>query len=81
MNAIKDLSRYSQRNKVYLTSSDNCGCYFCLNIFDPKEITEWTDDGETAICPKCHVDSVVGDSTTEINHEFLEKASRYWFWQ
>lgn len=77
---IENLSKYSRRNKIYLENSNTCGCYFCLNIFDPKEIIEWTDEGETAICPKCHVDSIVGDSTLEINHKFLEEASKYWFW-
>lgn len=36
------------------------GCFYCLNIFSPKEIKEWTDKKTTAICPHCHVDAVIG---------------------
>jgi hypothetical protein len=77
---IKNLSNYSKRNKVYIDASEKCGCYFCLKIFKPKDIKEWTDKGETAICPFCSVDSVIGDSTSKIESEFLEQASKYWFY-
>jgi len=76
---IKNLSKYSKKNKNYLKESKKCGCYFCLNIFEPKNIKEWTDNGETAICPFCHVDSVIDDSQN-LNKEFLEEASKYWFY-
>jgi len=26
----------------------------------PNEIQDWTDDGDTALCPKCGIDSVIG---------------------
>lgn len=77
---IEELSRYSSRNKVYIDASDNCACYFCLAKFDPKEIKEWIDNGETALCPKCKIDSVVGDSVVGLDSEFLKKSSLHWFW-
>ena len=77
---IKNLSKYSKNNKTYIENSDKCACYFCLNTFSPQEIEEWTDNGQTAICPKCKVDSVVGDSTTNLDKQFIEKASKYWFY-
>jgi hypothetical protein len=36
-----------------------CGCYYCLAQFAGAEIVDWVDDGRTAICPRCGIDSVV----------------------
>jgi hypothetical protein len=48
-----------------------CGCFNCLAIFDPREITEWVDSwnpfvedgGITAICPYCDMDTIIGDGS------------------
>lgn len=67
------------RNKIYVNASDNCTCYFCMNSFKPNEITNWIDDGETALCPKCQIDSVVCDSVVSLSDEQLKEANKYWF--
>jgi hypothetical protein len=77
---IKELSKQSLRNKKSIDSALKCGCYFCCQIFEPKEIKEWIDGGETALCPKCKVDSIIAEKETPLETEFLEKASKYWFW-
>jgi hypothetical protein len=76
---IKQLSKYSKINKIYIENSDMCACYYCLSVFEPKEIINWIDKKETALCPKCGIDAVIGDSVSQIDTEFLEKASDYWF--
>jgi hypothetical protein len=76
---IKNLYKYSFENKIFIENSNKCACYFCLSIFEPKEIKEWTDSGETAICPRCQVDSVLADSTIEISEELLTQANKHWF--
>jgi len=73
------ISKYSIRNKIYLENSEMCGCYYCLSIFEPKEVVGWIDNNETALCPKCNVDSVIGDSVICVNKDILEKANKYWF--
>lgn len=47
------------KNKELLKVVEKGACFSCENIFDTKDIKEWTDSGQTAICPKCGVDSVV----------------------
>jgi hypothetical protein len=42
------------------------GCFYCLKTFDVSDIKEYTDKGKTAICPHCHIDSVVGDCGGEL---------------
>jgi hypothetical protein len=33
---------------------------YCLAEFSPAAINEWVDDEQTALCPHCTVDAVVG---------------------
>ena len=58
---MKDCSKRSLSNISELLLTDTCGCYYCENMYNPKEIEEWINDkeGATAICPKCGIDSVV----------------------
>ena len=70
-----------------ILSSKLCGCFYCLEIFPPSEISNWVDVpednniGQTALCPKCMIDSVIGDkSGYPITKEFLNKMKEYWFW-
>ena len=73
--------KFSINNTRDLEKDRKCGCFFCLRIFDPQEITEWIEDvSGTAICPYCGIDSVIGSYTGyPITPAFLEKMHRYWF--
>lgn len=57
--------------------SQLCGCYYCVNLFYPSDIKEWVSDipGDTAICPKCGIDSVVpyNEAMDGEPEEFLNK--------
>lgn len=55
----------------------HCGCFYCKSIYSASEVKEWCDnDGrgdKTALCPKCGIDSVLGDATfVELTPELLE---------
>ena len=64
-----------------LLKDKKCGCFYCLEIFDPKEIKEWIADvSGTAVCPYCGIDSIVGEhSGFPIKKGFLRKMQQYWF--
>jgi NAD-dependent SIR2 family protein deacetylase len=36
-----------------------CGCFCCLQAFEPAEVIDWIDDGETPVCPYCGVAAVL----------------------
>lgn len=57
-----------------------CGCFFCLRIFNPKEIV-WEDDSDgIAMCPYCGIDAVIGESADLlITKQFLKSMHDYWF--
>lgn len=76
---IKDLSKRSVYNRNFLEKSKECACYYCCNTFKFDEIQNWIDNNQTAMCPKCNIDSVIGDYNVDFDEEFLNKASNYWF--
>lgn len=85
MNDYVKAHKHCIRNKTALSGDSRCGCFHCLSIFDPKEITEWiTERGpnadSTAMCPYCGIDSVIGESSGyPITEEFLRGMNERWF--
>lgn len=70
----------SIRHKAELGMSDKCGCYYCQQTFEPKQITEWCDKGVTALCPFCGIDSVIGSASGfDLTPEFLQEMNERWF--
>lgn len=81
---IKLAHKRSINHRNEIVQSDLCGCFNCLYIFAPNEIDHWIDKnelgvGQTAMCPKCSVDTVLGDkSNYPITFDFLTSMKRYW---
>ena len=83
---VFDAHKYSNNHKAELERDSVCGCFNCLGIFHPREIEEWIiadnacDREGTAICPRCGIDSVIGESSGyPITKEFLKQMHEYWF--
>jgi|GEM_PF-2508688 len=71
---------WSSYHRETLRESEICGCFYCLKVFPPREIELWTDDDDTALCPKCGIDSVIGSASGySIEREFLQKMHDHWF--
>ena len=74
--------KYSANHKTKLLKDKKCGCFHCMKIFSPSEITDWIEDDtdQTAICPHCGIDAVIGENSgLPITKEFLEKMYEHWF--
>lgn len=72
--------KHSSRHRAELEGSETCGCFYCLQVYPPKEIQEWIADETTALCPNCGIDSVIGSkSGYPITAEFLQKMKEHWF--
>ena len=82
---VKDAHAHSSNHRVEIEASELCGCFYCREHFRPSEIVEWVDDddrgrGTTALCPRCGIDSVLGDqSGFPISAAFLAEMHGYWF--
>lgn len=78
------IGKASFENHDSVGRSVMCGCYFCCSVFPSSEVTmeDWIQDrhGMTAVCPRCHIDSVLGDATgIPISKEALEEFRDYSF--
>lgn len=72
-----EVIKKSYKNKDELARSEYCGCYNCTKIFVPTKIVKYVDNGKTAICPYCDMDSVIGSSKGyRITSDFLKKLKK-----
>lgn len=80
--AIIRAHKYSINHRSSIIKDKICGCFYCLKIFRPDEISSWIDDAsdQTALCPYCGIDSVLGENSGfPITINFLTKMNSYWF--
>ena len=82
---IRKAHQHAIRHRAELLSSERCGCFYCLEVYEPAEITRWTDSdaegvGQTALCAKCGIDSVIGNRAGfPLTRDFLAEMKQYWF--
>lgn len=73
----KKAYKHATFHRIELLASRACGCFKCLKIFSPDHITDWADNGKTAICPYCKTNTVIGDASKyPINDDFLMTMQR-----
>lgn len=77
--------KHSSLHRAEVLASELCGCFYCLATYPSSEIEEWTDEdrvgiGQTALCPRCDIDSVIGSASGfGITGEFLSAMKRFYF--
>jgi hypothetical protein len=77
--------RHSSGHRIEILASSRCGCFHCKAIFSPDEIREWMDEteqsiGQTALCPSCGVDAVLGSASgLPLSEDFLGAMHDRWF--
>ena len=76
----------SGNHRAEIETSAICGCFYCCSEFEPNDIGEWVDlpddggPGQTALCPHCGVDAVLGSASGyPITQEFLKRMRAQWF--
>ena len=78
-----DAHGHSSRHRPAIEASSRCGCFYCRAVFAPAEVAEWIDEpggGQTALCPRCGIDSVVGSASgVPITAAFLRAMHARWF--
>jgi hypothetical protein len=74
----KSTHKFCGNHREEILNSKLVGCFYCCEIYDPKEINEWVDKQQTAICPKCSIDSVLPENHFQ-NTNFLEEMRKVWF--
>lgn len=74
----EELFKYAHRLSIYnkpsIMKSKICGCFYCGKIHPATSIRSFIDNGTTALCPHCGIDSVIADADwKDLTREFLEK--------
>lgn len=81
-NQVKEAHKASSRHAELVQASERCGCFYCLKVYQPSEIREWIDQGSTALCPHCGIDSVLPEAAGyPLTQQFLKQMESYWFGQ
>ena len=78
---IIDAHVRSNHHRVELEASVVAGCFYCCEVFAPSEIDDWVDGGDCALCPRCGIDSVIGDASgfAVSDKKFLKEMNEFWF--
>lgn len=80
MSSVSQFPFFALKNKSIIDLSIIVGCFHCMKIFDKSEIKNYTDNGQTIICPLCQVDSVVGNACgIEVSEQLLKQANDFWY--
>mgnify|MGYP001046134762 CR=1 FL=1 len=86
--SLKDAHKYSSNNRAQIELSNWCGCFYCQETFPAVDVIQWIHrrsvfgarQGNTALCPLCGIDSVIGDASAISLHPlFLEEMYQHWF--
>lgn len=76
---LTEAHRHCAHHRPEIENSRTCACFDCGATFSPIDITLWIDDGQTALCPHCGMDCVLGDADGyELTPQFLELMRKSW---
>ena len=84
-NDLNEAHKHSAHHREEILAGEKSGCFYCMETFTAKDIKEWIDGdqtgiGQTALCPRCGVDSILGErSGFPITKEFLSEMRKFWF--
>lgn len=72
--------KHASRHRAEIEASGRCGCFFCFRSFASADIKAWIDANQTALCPRCGVDSVIGSASQHrIDDVFLRGMHAHFF--
>ena len=87
---LESIHKFSDHHRELLERSERAGCFYCGEVFDPTEITDWIDgrqvetgsldDGVTALCPRCGIDAVLPSAAPiKLDSDLLAQMRSHFF--
>lgn len=70
---------HASKHRIEVEASEHCGCFFCFRIFPSGTIKTWVDANQTALCPHCGIDAVIGSAYCLIGEGFLRRMHQQYF--
>ncbi len=83
--AVREAHAHSSQHRAEVLASETRGCFYCCATFPPSTATKWVDAdadgiGQTALCPNCRIDIVIGDESGHASSpELLTAMNACWF--
>jgi len=72
--------KHAVNHRAELDDSAHCGCFFCFRTFAASDIKIWIDKDQTALCPRCGIDAVIGTASGfHVDDRFLRKLNIFRF--
>ncbi|MFC3104992.1 cytoplasmic protein [Salinisphaera aquimarina] len=87
LSTLHRLHETSSNHRELILNSIQLGCFHCCKQFSPEALDEWWDEdangiGQTAVCPYCGIDTVVGDAAGHrITEQLLAALRDHFFWR
>lgn len=63
MDRVRDIHMNTSRNRDDIARSKLCFCLDCRAVSKNEEVVHFIDNGETATCPFCGMDALLGDAS------------------
>ena len=78
---LRAAHKHSGPNRDEVMASAVCGCFYCKSTSPPTSIDMWVNYETYATCPKCSIDSVIGDKSgyPVTDPQFLGAMQHLWF--
>lgn len=77
---LRDAHLHTSSNRSEIENSKVCYCISCQTFLKPEEVVDYTDNGETAICPYCYCDAIIADgSGVKLTDELLADLHNKYF--
>jgi len=80
---LSNVHEHSFKNREELARSVECTCFHCFEVFSPEEIELYyteKDRKQTALCPFCLVDAVIGDAAGfDLSDRLIDAMAYYYF--
>lgn len=73
---IERVHLLSSNNREAIQAGTHVSCYYCKKVSPASDVARWTDNGNTALCPKCEIDAVIPG---EFDAPTLEALNLRWF--
>jgi hypothetical protein len=71
---------HASNHRAEIDQSTSCACFFCFRSFVSGDIRTWIDKNQTALCPRCGIDSVIGAASgITLDDRFLRRLNLFHF--
>ncbi len=78
---LSDIHQHTADHRDEILNSSRCFCIYCMHEFKSDEIDDWIDEGDTALCPHCGIDAVIGDASGfNLTPDLLHRLHKAYFW-